>query len=85
MKESDSDWNQDVELLIVPNGDSENAISYDYGIVDGEMRQRLKKPLILYYLMDYNIAPIDSPNLPPLLFPLRVQSITELPSENQNE
>lgn len=77
-KNSDDEWNRDVRVVIAVNGNLENkeAIEFDYGLIDGKLEITIKKALLMYFLMDWNIAPEGFDNLPSELFPLRVDSIS---------
>lgn len=79
MKNIDYEWNLDVHIVITANDKLQNkeAIEYDYGLVDGKLEIVIKKALVMYFLMDWNIAPIEYIDLPPTLFPLKVDSIVE--------
>lgn len=76
-REHDEEWNQDVKLTIVCNGEIENkeAIEFDFGLKNGELKVVIKKALLMYFLMDWNIAPMEHTNLPTTLFPLRLISV----------
>lgn len=78
--DNDVEWQQDIELTIVSNDAHGNeAIDYDYGLINNQRVIRLKKAVLIYFLMDWNIAPLGFEQLPSLLFPLKVESIQELP------
>jgi hypothetical protein len=79
MKSSDQDWNQDLELTITCNDNLENkeAIEFDYGLVNGQLKVQVKKALLMYFLMDWHVAPIDT-KLPATFFPLKVTQIHEV-------
>lgn len=75
-KTSDVDWELEIELTIICNGELQNrdAIEYDYGLIDGQLKIKIKKALLLFFLMDWNIAPQGYEDLPQDLFPLKVSS-----------
>ncbi|WP_296593220.1 WYL domain-containing protein [Methylophaga sp.] len=75
-KASDKDWSEEIELTIVCNGDLQNkaAIEYDYGLINGQLKIKIKKALLMFFLMDWNIAPQGYKDLPQALFPLKVGS-----------
>ena len=58
-------------------GKTENkeAIEFDYGLTKRKLEVTVKKALIMYFLMDWGIAPIDEENPSPILFPLVIDSI----------
>lgn len=76
----DNEWNQDIELTIVCNGplDNKEAIEFDYGLIEGKLKIQIKKAVLMYFLMDWNIAPLEYTNLPPTLFPLRIDKLVML-------
>lgn len=78
-KSSDHEWNQLVTLHIVANEGltDKEAIEYDFGLINGELTIVLKKAMIMYFLMDWNIAPMEFSNLPPILFPLKLVAVTD--------
>lgn len=77
-KSDDEDWNTELTITIGLNGDVDNqeAIEFDYGLKDGVMTLTVKKALKMYFLMDWNIAPMEMCDLPNKLFPLKVLSIS---------
>lgn len=79
-KPSDTEWNQLVTLKIIANEAliDKEAIEYDFGIIDGELKVVIKKAMVMYFLMDWNIAPMEFPDLPPILFPLKLVAITDI-------
>jgi WYL domain-containing protein len=85
IEDTDEDWNQDVELTIVCNDALENkeAIEYDFGLIDGKLVVKIKKAMIMYFLMDWNIAPTEHPELPSTLFPLKLDSAIEMSLEGK--
>ena len=77
--DQDVEWQQDIELTITSNDAHGNeAVDYDYGLINNQRVIRLKKAVLMYFLMDWNIAPLGFEQLPSLLFPLKVESIKEL-------
>jgi hypothetical protein len=76
---ADEDWNKEVTLKIVVNRSVKNkeAIEFDFGLVNGQLNIQIKKAMIMYFLMDWNIAPIEYPDLPSTLFPLRIDCVNE--------
>lgn len=74
----DAEWQEEVELTIVPNGENTEAIAYDYRLLDGQLKIRLKSEVVKYFLMGWNIAPIEYPSLPSELFPLKVIQETKI-------
>lgn len=79
LKAADKDWNTEVVVDIEVNGSTHNskAIEFDYELVNGKLSVKIRKALLFYFLMDYNIAPLEYSNLPDILFPLKVVSINE--------
>lgn len=79
-KNSDLEWNQLVKLEIVANEGliDKEAIEYDFGLINGELSVVLKKAMVIYFLMDWNIAPMEFPNLPAILFPLKLVAVTDV-------
>jgi len=77
MKSFDEDWNNDVKIVIKANEglESKEAIEFDYGLENGRLIVFVKKALVLFFLMDLNIAPEEEINPSPILFPLVVDSI----------
>ena len=78
-KEADVDWQTKVTLKIVINKNVDNpeAIEYDFGLNNGKIEIPIKKALVMFFLMDWNIAPKEFPDLPAKLYPLRVESVNE--------
>lgn len=76
-KNSDPDWNEVVTLVLRANQSLKHkeAIEFDYGMVNGELEVPIKKALLPFFLMDWNIAPQNQPNLPPVRFPLEIFKI----------
>jgi hypothetical protein len=74
----DAEWQKEVELTIVPNGENTEAIAYDYHLVDGQLKVRLKSEAVKYFLMGWNIAPIEYLDLPSKLFPLKIIQETKI-------
>ena len=70
---ADHDWNTEVTLTIGINseGTEKETIKYDYGFEHDSIDIKVKKAIIPFILMDWNIAPINYPNLPATLFPLK--------------
>lgn len=79
-KLADLDWQSEVTVTLVINEgvDNPEAIEYDYGLNNGKLEITIKKALIMFFLMDWNIAPQDFSELPVKLYPLRVKSIEDL-------
>jgi len=79
-KIADEEWNADVRVIIKANeglGNKE-SIEFDYGLVDGKLEVIIKKALLMYFLMDWNIAPQGYDSLPSVLFPLKVEAIESI-------
>lgn len=78
-QEADEDWNKTVTLKIGISDSVKNkeAIEFDFGLVDGELNIQIKKAMVMYFLMDWNIAPIEYPDLPSTLFPLKLLSVSK--------
>lgn len=77
--ESDIEWHQEIEVTIVPNGNEHiDTLTLDYHLKENKMIVKLKKPVLMYFLMGWNIAPLEYKKLPYTLFPLKVSHITEL-------
>lgn len=77
--DSDSEWHQEIEVTIVPNGDQHvDTLVLDYNLQNNKMVVQLKKPVLMYFLMGWNIAPLEYQGLPYTLFPLKVSGISEL-------
>lgn len=76
-KDSDQDWNELVTLELSANQSLKykEAIELDYGIVNGVLEVPIRKALIPFFLMDWNISPPEYQNLPSTLFPLQVAFI----------
>ena len=70
-KKSDSDWNENTTLTLVANRllKHKEAIEFDYGLTNGKKEIQIKKALIPFFMMDWNIADKNQ-NLPPKQFPL---------------
>lgn len=68
----DKDWNMDVCVTIKVN--NKESIEFDYGLVNGKLEITIKKALLMYFLVDWNIAPQGYDSLPSILFPLKVES-----------
>lgn len=78
-KAFDQEWEQEVDVVIVPNGDEQlDTLTIDYQLTNGELLVRLKKPVLKYFLMGWNIVPLEFENLPYALFPLKVKEICEV-------
>ena len=77
---ADQEWNIDVCVIIKANEKQGNkeSIEFDYGLVDGRLEITIKKALLMYFLMDWNIAPQGYDSLPPVLFPLKVEVVEEI-------
>ncbi|WP_417439894.1 WYL domain-containing protein [Idiomarina abyssalis] len=75
--EKDREWNTYVSIDVRLNSDVENkqAIEFDYGLENGKLTIHTKAALVMFFLNDWGIAPLEYPNLPAALFPLRVHSI----------
>ena len=73
----DVQWNQEIEVKIVVHPDIEykETIEDDFGLVDGELKVKLREASLPFFLMDWNIAPLEYLNLPCVLFPLVVSEI----------
>ncbi|NQY87441.1 MAG: WYL domain-containing protein [Colwellia sp.] len=71
--EMDNDWNTQVKLTIGinSNGIEKETIKFDYGFESDSIEIELKKAIVPFFLMDWNIAPINYPKLPVTLFPLK--------------
>lgn len=76
---TDSDWNSSLTLKLVANKLSQDkeAIEFDYGLINGELKVQIKKALLPFFLMDWNILPQEHENLPAILFPLEVKETIE--------
>jgi hypothetical protein len=79
-KIADEEWNTDVRVIIKINEklDNKESIEFDYGLVNGRLETTIKKALLMYFLMDWNIAPQGLGSLPPVLFPLTVESCKDI-------
>lgn len=79
-KLADKEWNLDVYVILKVNEKLgyKESIEFDYGLVDGKLEVTIKKALLMFFLMDWNIAPQGYDSLPPLLFPLKVETIEEI-------
>lgn len=75
----DADWNHELTLKLVVNklARDKEAIEFDYGLTNGELVIQIRKALLPFFLMDWNIAPKDNEVLPATLFPLEVKDIQE--------
>ncbi len=80
-KQADDEWNVNVELTIAINDKVEHkeAIEFDFGLKNGKLVVEIKKAMVFYFLMDWNIAPTEYDNLPATLFPLRLVSVLDCP------
>ncbi len=78
---ADDEWNNTVQLKVVVNPnqstDTIESIEFDFGLINGEINIEIKKALVYFFLMDWNIAPIEYRELPAILFPLMLDSITD--------
>lgn len=74
---SDLDWTTEIQVTFGLNDGVQGraAIAFDYGLENDERTVTLRKAVVPYFLMDWNIAPLEHPHLPPVLFPLKVVSI----------
>lgn len=81
VKQADVDWQRNVTLTIRINDgiEHEESVAFDYGLVDGKLEVQVKKALVMFFLMDWNIAPLEFEHLPAVLFPLKLESITDCP------
>lgn len=79
-KLADKEWNADVRVIIKVNEklDNKESIEFDYDLINGRLEITIKKVLLMYFLMDWNIAPLGYDSLPPVLFPLQVESIEDI-------
>ncbi|RZG77033.1 WYL domain-containing protein [Acinetobacter sp. WCHAc060033] len=78
--ENDIEWHKNLEVTIVPNGTANlETLELDYHLINNQMVVQLKKEVLMYFLMGWNIAPIEYEDLPYTLFPLKVASIKPLP------
>ncbi|PKQ73658.1 WYL domain-containing protein [Aeromonas sobria] len=79
IRAADKDWQSEVTLIIKVNDGVEHkeAIEFDYGLVNGVLEVSVKKALIMFFLMDWNIAPLGFEKLPEVLYPLKLDSIIE--------
>jgi len=79
-KLADKEWNMDIRVIIKANEklDNKESIEFDYGLVDGRLEITIKKALLMYFLMDWNIAPMGFDSLPPILFPLKVDESKDI-------
>ncbi len=70
-KEFDLDWNEETTLTIIANNQLKHkeSIEFDYGLTNGKKEIQIKKALIPFFMMDWNIAD-KGQNLPPKQFPL---------------
>ncbi|UZE97231.1 WYL domain-containing transcriptional regulator [Alkalimarinus alittae] len=77
-KSFDSEWNEHVTLKITPNHKLEHpeSVELDYKMANGVLTINIKKALVKFFLMDWHIAPLEFPDLPGVLFPLKLESIT---------
>lgn len=78
-RDNDIDWSNEVmlDIRIHPDVKYKETINFDYGMDNGVLTVYLKKCLLHYFLMDWNIAPLDYKNLPSTLFPLYLHDIIE--------
>ena len=51
------------------------TLELGYHLINNQMIVQLKKKVLLYFLMGWNIAPIEYEDLPYTVFPLKVSSI----------
>jgi hypothetical protein len=78
-KEYDDEWQRQVTLVIKVNEGVEHpeSIAYDYNMENGELRVKVKKALVMFCLMDWNVAPLNFKGLPGILFPLKLVEVIE--------
>lgn len=78
-KQSDSEWNKEVVLVLAANKGLKHkeAIEFDFGLTDGQKEVQIKKAMIPFFLMDWNIAGIEK-DLPSELFPLCLREIKNI-------
>lgn len=76
---SDNEWHTDVCVTLEanPDLDDKEAIEFDYGLTAGRLQVTIKKALLKFFMMDWNIAPPEFKQLPAMLFPLSVVSMTD--------
>ncbi|MDM1021872.1 hypothetical protein QSV37_16460 [Acinetobacter sp. VNK23] len=58
------------------------TLELGYHLINNQMIVQLKKKVLLYFLMGWNIAPIEYEDLPYTVFPLKVSSIKPLAQNN---
>jgi hypothetical protein len=77
MIEADIEWQSKLSVSLVPNHGHKHpeALEIDYGLVNGEITLSVRKAMLHYFLMDWNIAPSGYTDLPSELFPLQVSKI----------
>lgn len=76
--EADTEWQSKLLVTIKANEGHKHpeALETDYGLVNGEITVSVRKAMLHYFLMDWNIAPLGYNDLPPELFPLQVSNIS---------
>ncbi|WP_040726951.1 YafY family protein [Thiomicrorhabdus sp. Kp2] len=78
-KDSDQEWNKKVILKLTANRNLKHkeSIEFDFGLINGYKEVKIRKALIPFFLMDWNIAPQEHEHLPATLFPLEVKKIIQ--------
>lgn len=76
-KNSDQEWNEEATLALAANKNLKHkeSIEFDFGLINGSKEIKIRRALIPFFLMDWNIAPQKHENLPATLFPLEVKGI----------
>lgn len=75
---ADTEWQSKLHVTLTANKGHKHpeALETDYGLVNGEITVSVRKAMLHYFLMDWNIAPLGYNDLPPELFQLQVSSIS---------
>ena len=75
-EDADLDWNEEVTIKLKVNAQHSHkeAIEVEYGLDNGKIEVTIKKAMIPFFLMDWNIAPLGHENWPPERFPLELFS-----------
>jgi len=78
MIEADTEWQSRLLVTLTASDGHKypEALETDYGLVNGELTVSVRKAMLHYFLMDWNIAPLGYSDLPPVLFPLQVSNIS---------
>lgn len=76
-KNSDKEWNETVTLVLRANSNirHKESIEFDYGIENGVLEVSIKKALLPFFIMDWNLAEPGQSIAYPERFPLEIVKI----------